>query len=163
MDTSTLTTMFSSASEEWATPGDFMEMLRRRFGPFDLDPAATPENAKAERYFTREDDGLKQSWEGRVFCNPPYGRGIGDWVAKGVQEVGALGAAERVVMLLPARTDTVWWHEYVMRFAHSVHFVRGRLKFGGCDNSAPFPSVVVTFLRQGNYDSPAFSVLERRR
>lgn len=116
--------------------------LNTRFGPFDLDPCATADNAKCARFFTKEDDGLAQRWSGRVFMNPPYGREIGKWVKKAYDEA-KFGAAEIVVCLLPARTDTHWWHAWVMW--GEVHFIRGRLKFGGSKNSAPFPSVVVVF------------------
>ena len=100
---------FSSATCEWETPQALFEELNRIFGGFTLDPYATAENAKCARYFTREDDGLTQPWSGKVFMNPPYGREIGRWVEKAhwVSLEGAL-----VVCLLPARTDTRWWHEY---------------------------------------------------
>jgi site-specific DNA-methyltransferase (adenine-specific) len=131
---------FSSASAEWETPGDLFNELDRIFGGFTLDPCATPQNAKCARFFTRADDGLAQDWTGKVFMNPPYGREIGKWVRKAWTESlsGAL-----VVCLLPARVDTRWWHEYAKK-GH-VYFLRGRLKFGSSVNSAPFPSVLVTF------------------
>ena len=131
---------FSSASAEWETPGDLFNELDRIFGGFTLDPCATPQNAKCARFFTRADDGLAQDWTGKVFMNPPYGREIGKWVQKAWTESlsGAL-----VVCLLPARVDTRWWHEYAKK-GH-VYFLRGRLKFGSSVNSAPFPSVLVTF------------------
>ena len=131
---------FSSASAEWETPGDLFNELDRIFGGFTLDPCATPQNAKCARFFTRADDGLAQAWTGKVFMNPPYGREIGKWVRKAWTESlsGAL-----VVCLLPARVDTRWWHEYAKK-GH-VYFLRGRLKFGSSVNSAPFPSVLVTF------------------
>ncbi len=132
---------FSSESVEWATPPALFAKLARRFGPFDLDVCASPENAKCPRYYTREQDGLQQAWTGRCWCNPPYGRGIGRWVRKAWQ---SSLAGTTVVCLLPARTDTAWWHQYVQPFAR-VHFLRGRVKFGGSRNSAPFPSVVVVF------------------
>jgi len=131
---------FSSASAEWETPYDLFNELDRIFGGFTLDPCATPQNAKCTRFFTRADDGLAQAWTGKVFMNPPYGREIGKWVRKAWTESlsGAL-----VVCLLPARVDTRWWHEYAKK-GH-VYFLRGRLKFGSSVNSAPFPSVLVTF------------------
>ncbi len=131
--------LYSSATPEWPTPPDVFARLDREFR-FVLDPCATPDNAKCARYFTREDDGLAQDWApGPVFMNPPYGRVIADWVAKAHEE------AKRgvvVVGLLPARTDTRWWHEHVTQ-ASEVRFLRGRLKFGTATNSAPFPSAVV--------------------
>jgi phage N-6-adenine-methyltransferase len=133
---------FSCASSEWATPQWLFDELSWIYGGFTLDPCATPENAKCERFFTRENDGLAQHWEDKVFVNPPYGRDIGKWVQRAFEESvrGAL-----VVCLLPARTDTRWWQDYAKR-AH-VHFLRGRLKFGDAKNAAPFPSAIVTFGR----------------
>lgn len=105
---------------------------------------ALPENAKCEHYFTPEQDGLKQEWKGTVWCNPPYGRNIGKWVEKAYNTAKDKNAV--VVMLLPARTDTKWFHDfcYLNQYA-TVRFARGRLKFGGARNSAPFPSMVVIF------------------
>ena len=132
--------MFSSKTDLWETPQEFFDELDREFH-FDLDVCALPENAKCARYYTPEQDGLSQPWEGVVWCNPPYGRGIGDWVKKAVQS--ALEGAT-VVMLLLARTDTRWFHRWIYRRAE-VRFLPGRLKFGGSKNSAPFPSMVVVF------------------
>jgi len=130
---------FSSATDLWATPQDFFDKLNAEFN-FTLDPCSNHENHKCERYFTEEDDGLAQSWKNeRVFMNPPYGREIGKWVSKAYAE-DAL-----VVALVPARTDTAWWHDNVMKPGVDVRFIRGRLKFGGSKNSAPFPSAVVVF------------------
>ncbi len=135
--------MFSSASEEWATPHDFFDKLDALFH-FTLDPCATSENAKCPKYYTKEEDGLAQSWEGEVvFCNPPYGKAIKEWVRKCYEESQKLNTT--VVALLPARTDTKYFHEYIYYKARGIHFVKGRLKFGGCKNSAPFPSMVVFF------------------
>ena len=128
---------FSSATDEWATPPGFAE----KYSPFDLDPAATVDNARAPKFFTKVECGLTQEWRGRVWLNPPYGRTIGLWVKKAVESAHQ-GAT--VVCLLPARTDTRWWHDYVIPYG-KIEFLRGRLKFGGCKNSAPFPSCVVTF------------------
>lgn len=125
---------FSSKTDEWATPLDVVQ----EYGEFDLDPCATPENTKAPRYFTREQDGLAQEWTGRVWMNPPYGREIGKWVAK------AATCGTEVVCLLPARTDTAWFHDYCAK-SGEVWFRRGRIKFGGSKHPAPFPSMVVIF------------------
>ena len=128
---------FSSATPEWATPQDFFDKLNEEFH-FDLDPCSTHENAKCFYHFTREDDGLSKEWSGhRVFCNPPYGREIGPWVAK-----CARGGADIAVALLPSRTDTRWFHDHIYGKAE-IRFIKGRLKFGGCKDSAPFPSMVV--------------------
>lgn len=131
---------FSSATDEHETPPEFFAKLEARYGPFDLDPCCLPHSAKAPRFFTPEDDGLAQRWTGRVFMNPPYGRTIGDWVRKAYESARA-GAL--VVCLLPARTDTAWWHDYAAK--GEVEFVRGRLKFGGAKFNAPFPSAIVVF------------------
>lgn len=130
---------FSSKSCEWSTPQDLFDRLDRKFH-FTLDPCATKKNAKCKRYFSRRDDGLKQKWGGVVFMNPPYGREIGKWIKK-AYESSREGVT--VVCLIPARTDTAWWHDYVMK--GSIEFIRGRLKFGGQKNSAPFPSAIVVF------------------
>lgn len=128
---------FSSASDDWATPQDFFDKLHEEFN-FTLDPCADAENAKCSKFYTKEQDGLTPSWEGeRVFCNPPYGRVIGNWVRKCAE-----GGATVTVALLPARTDTRWFHDYIYNKAE-VRFLKGRLKFGGHKNSAPFPSMVV--------------------
>lgn len=135
--------MFSSRTDEWETPQDFFDELNKEFN-FDLDVCADDKNHKCDQYFTREQDGLKQSWDGHVvYCNPPYGREIGDWVAKCFREVYAV-SCKCAVMLLPARTDTKWFHNYIYNKAE-IRFIRGRLKFGGSKNSAPFPSMIVVF------------------
>ena len=106
---------------------------------FTLDAAASPANAKCPNYFTLENSGLDASWAFQsVWCNPPYGRGIKDWVLKASQHY------DEVVMLLPARVDTKWFHEIVLPNA-DVEFIKGRLKFGGGQSPAPFPSMIVRF------------------
>ena len=134
--------MFSSKTDLWATPQDFFNQLNEEFH-FTLDVCALPENAKCECFYTPEIDGLSQPWTGRVWCNPPYGREIGQWVRRAHFAL-ASGGADLVVMLLPARTDTRWFHEYIYKRAE-IRFIKGRLKFGGANNSAPFPSMVVVF------------------
>lgn len=132
---------FSSATPEWYTPQDFFERLNAEFN-FTLDPCSTHENAKCEKHYTEADDGLKQSWHGEtVFMNPPYGRPIKDWMRKAYESSNRNGAT--VVCLVPARTDTAWWHDYAMH--GEIRFLRGRLKFGGAMDNAPFPSAVVIF------------------
>ena len=129
---------------EWATPQDFYDRLNNEFH-FTLDPCATPQNTKCKKFYTKEQDGLAQDWTGEtVFCNPPYGRDIGLWIQKSIDEVRN-GA--RVVLLIHARTDTKWFHELVFPNA-SVWFVKGRLKFGGSGNSAPFPSMVAVMTKE---------------
>ena len=129
--------LFSSKTDNWATPQDFFDKLDAEFH-FETDVCATAENAKCERYFTPEMDGLKQEWTGVCWCNPPYGRQIGKWVKK------ASESNATVVMLIHARTDTAWFHDYIYGKAE-IRFVRGRLKFGGSKINAPFPSMVVVF------------------
>ena len=133
--------LYSSATDEWPTPRAFFARLDRRYH-FTLDPCATPENATCPTYFTKEDDGLKQDWGAhRVFCNPPYGRTVGPWARKCV-EASQRGAL--VVLLVPARTDTKWFHDWVQGKAQ-IKFMRGRLRFGEADSCAPFPSMLATY------------------
>ena len=143
MDNQTKEVMFSSKSSDWETPQDFYEKLNEEFGPFTLDPCASEETAKCENYFTMQNDGLFRSWAKQtVFMNPPYGRQISNWIRKAYQE--AQNPGTKVVCLIPARTDTKYWHDYCMR-AKEIHFVKGRLKFGDSTNCAPFPSAVIIF------------------
>ncbi len=132
--------MFSSATDMHATPQAFFDALNAEFG-FTLDVCASLENHKCARYFTAADDGLSQEWSGVCWMNPPYGRTIGRWMRK-ARESAAAGAT--VVCLLPARTDTAWWHDNI-EAADPPRFIRGRLKFGGAKTGAPFPSVVLVF------------------
>jgi len=132
---------FQSSTDNWATPPDLFAELDREF-TFTLDVCSSEDNAKCERFYTRADDGLRQPWSGVCWMNPPYGRTIGQWV-KRAREAASDGTT--VVCLLPARTDTAWWHDHVAEHATEVRFLRGRLKFGGSTNSAPFPSAIVVF------------------
>lgn len=133
--------MFSSKTDLWATPQSFFDELNAEFN-FDLDPCSTNENAKCPLHFTKKDNGLAQEWAPHtVFMNPPYGREIIDWMRKAYEE-SLKGAT--VVCLVPARTDTRWFHDYVYGKAE-IRFVRGRLKFGDAKDSAPFPSMVVIY------------------
>ena len=145
MDKDTQGLMFSSKSNEWATPQDFYNKLNAEFG-FTLDPCATPSTAKCASYYTKDDDGLSKDWSGHtVFVNPPYGRQQRHWIEKAYKEGEKAGTT--VVMLIPSRTDTKAWHNYCMK-ATEIRFVKGRLKFGqkgSKGNSAPFPSAVVVF------------------
>lgn len=130
---------FSSATDMWATPQAFFDKLNAEYG-FTLDACASHENAKCQFYFTKEVNGLSRKWSGVVWMNPPYGREIGDWMRK-AYESSLSGAT--VVCLVPARTDTKWWHDYAMK--GEIDFIRGRLKFGNAKSHAPFPSAVVVF------------------
>ena len=136
--------MFSSRSDEWETPQDLFDALADEFGPFDLDVCATADNAKCDKYFTREDDGLAQEWDGTCWMNQPYGRKIIQWMKK-AYESSLRGAM--VVCLVPSRTDTKWWHEYAMQ--GEIRFLLGRLKFVGARHAAPFPSAIVIFRQRG--------------
>ncbi len=132
--------MMSSTTDRWATPQDFFDQQNKLFGPFDVDVCADAINAKCVKYFDVEMDGLKQPWTGKCWMNPPYGRGIGVWMQKAFESAGN---GTVVVCLVPARTDTKWWHDYAMK--GQITFIKGRLKFGSATNSAPFPSAIVVF------------------
>lgn len=139
MNKSTKAVMFSSSTGEHETPQDLFDQLNEEFH-FNLDPCATAKNAKCKNYYTIKEDGLSRSWHGQtVFVNPPYGKGVVDWIAKAVSEYAT------VVMLLPARTDTKWFHLYIAKYASEVRFIKGRLRFVGTASSAPFPSMLVVF------------------
>ena len=137
--------LFSSKTGEWSMPQDLFDKLDKIYG-FDIDVCATKENAKCPVFYTKEDDGLNQTWKGVCWMNPPYGRKIGDWVSKAYR-VGMKGST--VVALLPARTDTKWFHDYIYQQPGvTVTFLKGRLKFGGGKHAAPFPSMLVLFNRR---------------
>ena len=112
---------------------------------FSLDVCALPENAKCENYYTPKDDGLSKPWRGGVWCNPPYGREISSWVRKAYEE-SQKEYNSFVLMLLPARTDTKWWWEYVQGKA-TLFFIKGRVKFGDHNVGAPFPSVLALYIK----------------
>lgn len=134
--------MFSSKKQDWETPKDFFKQLDKEFN-FTLDPCCTKENALCKKHYTEKEDGLKQDWNGEtVFCNPPYGRAIKTWVKKCYEEGKKKNTT--VVMLIPARTDTSYFHDYIYNKSE-IRFIRGRLKFGNSKNSAPFPSMVVIY------------------
>jgi phage N-6-adenine-methyltransferase len=130
---------FMSQRQDWETPQFSFDGLNAEFG-FELDVCATADNAKCRKFYTPEDDGLSQKWDGVCWVNPPYGREIERWMRKAFESAQE-GAT--VVCLVPARTDTKWWHRYAMR--GEIRYLRGRLKFGGSENSAPFPSAIIVF------------------
>lgn len=136
--------LFTSNTDEWGTPWDFFDQLDAEFG-FTLDVCANEGNAKVPTFLSKLDDGLSREWAGVCWMNPPYGRQIGDWVRKAYES--SLDGAT-VVCLIPARTDTAYWHDYVMK-ADEVRLIRGRLSFDGghepTAHNAPFPSAVVVF------------------
>ena len=151
MDKDTRKVMFSSKTAEWTTPQTFYDQLNQEFS-FTLDPCCTDETAKCKTYYTEADDGLSQSWAGHsVFMNPPYGRAIKDWIRKAYEESRKPNTV--VVALIPSRTDTRYWHDYCME-ASEIRFIKGRLKFGESNNSAPFPSAIVVF---GSGSNPQIS------
>ena len=133
--------LFTSNSNEWETPKDLFDMLDAEFH-FTLDICSTDENAKCRKHYTKEQDGLKQDWTGEtVWCNPPYGKGMDAWCRKCLEHSIGGGTA---VMLVPARTDTKWFHEYIYGKAE-IRFIRGRLKYGNAKWNAPFPSMIVIY------------------
>lgn len=142
----TFSKKFASASVEWTTPTELFAKLDVEFG-FTLDVAATAENAKCSKYFTKEIDGLLQTWSGVCWMNPPYGRGMSDWLLKAILEARDNGVT--TVALIPARTNTGWWHDLCVKFGE-IRFVRGRPKFGGSKHGLPQPLAIVIF-RKG-YD-----------
>mgnify|MGYP003109950985 FL=1 len=131
---------YSSKTYDWSTPQDFFERYDRIYN-FKLDVCASVFNAKCEKFFTVEDDGLEQNWTGQCWMNPPYGRSIGKWMQKAYESCVKNNAT--VVCLVPSRTDTKWWHDYAMK--GDIEFIKGRLRFGGAKENAPFPSAVITF------------------
>ena len=135
----------TTGSPDWETPQPFFDLLNDYFGPFTLDAAATAKTTKCDHYYSSLHNALIQCWPGTVFCNPPYGAGLADWINHGWKQ--SLKHNRRVVMLLPARTDIAVYHDIVLPRATCILFVRGRIKFKlpGKKNSATFPSMVVVF------------------
>lgn len=147
--------MFSSKNNKWCTPRDFFNEINLKYN-FNLDPCCTKKSNLCKNYFTVEEDGLKQSWKGfRAFVNPPYGREIGKWVQKCYEENIINNVFS--VMLIPSRTDTKWFHNFILGKAEII-FIKGRLKFIDLDytgkeedrkiSPAPFPSMLVIFNNQ---------------
>ena len=134
----------SNKSVEWSTPADLYNELDQEFH-FEYDLCATPQNAKAEKYYTKKEDGLKQEWKGTCFANPPYGRGLNQWVEKAYNT--AMSGEATTVMLLPVRSDTAWFHDFCLK-SNDIRYIRGRLKFSDSQSSAPFSSMVVTFSKE---------------
>lgn len=150
--------LLSSKKMDWCTPVDFFNKLNKKFH-FVLDPAATDKTAKRSLYYTSETDGLSKSWDrgGAVFCNPPYGCEIGKWVKKAYEEAQVMSYP--IVLLIPARTDTAYFHDYIYGKAE-IHFVRGRLRFtddeGVAGDCAPFPSMVVVYNPTKEAEDPLY-------
>lgn len=138
--------MMSSKKDLWSTPDSFFTEVSERFD-FDTDVCAVAENAKCHHYYTPEENGLLQDWKGICWMNPPYGREIGKWVQKAYEEANKHNSI--IVALLPARTDTKWFHEWIyMMYGVEIEFIKGRLKFGDAKHSAPFPSMLVVFKKR---------------
>lgn len=146
--------LFTSNSDEWETPQDIYDRLDREFN-FTLDPCATDENHKCDKYYTAKENGLIQDWSGETaFMNPPYGREIGKWIKKAYIESQKQNTV--VICLIPARTDTMYWHNYIM-LAKEIRFIKGRLKFANRTypsyredrttkiSPSPFPSAIIIF------------------
>ena len=156
---------FSSDETKWETPDNFFEHVQESLiTDINFDVCATPDNAKCDEFFTPSDDALSQPWprlKDNYICwmNPPYGREIVYWVKKAAEE-SQEGSC--IVALLPCRTDTRWWHDYVMGQVTKIYLVKGRLKFKGAQHSAPFPSCVVVYT-SSNFRVPLLSTIERGR
>jgi len=133
---------FQRDRDDWETPQELFDKLDAEFR-FTLDVCALPKNAKCANYFSPRDDGLSQEWTGVCWMNPPYGCEIGKWMRKAVRESKR---GSTVVCLVPARTDTEWWHKYALR--GEIRFIRGRVRFRGGKATAPFPSAIVIFRDQ---------------
>jgi len=150
--------MFSSQKDEWATPQDFFDGLNKQY-KFTLDPCATAQNTKCPKFYTQQDNGLIQDWSGNVvYVNPPYSN-VKEWVNKALQESRKPNTT--IVMLVAARTDTKFFHDYCTK-ANQIYFIKGRLKFGGSANSAPFPSMVVVFGGDTLYVPPKYGRMDSK-
>jgi site-specific DNA-methyltransferase (adenine-specific) len=147
---------FSSKSDDWETRWPFFKAIEREFGPFTCDVCATQANTKVGHFFSPEVDGLSQEWTGTVLMNPPYGVELKKWMKKASEEAQK-GAT--VIALIPARTDTKWWFDYVAHKAAEIRFLKGRLRFGNAEHSAPFPSAVVIY-RPGERRRPKVSFVD---
>lgn len=138
----------TSNKDDWETPQALFESLNAKYH-FVIDLAASKDNAKCDRYFSVADDSLSKDWsenfEGAMYLNPPYGRHIGQWIKKAYET--SLKVTVPIVLLIPSRTDTSYWHDYIFGKAH-IKFLRGRLKFeqnGIACQAAPFPSAIITY------------------
>ena len=134
--------MFSSKDQTWETPSNLINLIKSKFN-LELDVCATDKTAKCDKYFTPEDDGLSQDWNGVCWMNPPYGREQIKWINKAYEET--LKNCKQIICLIPARPDTKVWHEIIFPNAKAICFIKGRLKFGDSKDSAPFPSALIVF------------------
>lgn len=139
-------TKFDSLKQEWTTPQDLFDKLNKEFN-FNFDLAADETNTKCKKFFSKEDNALSKEWHGRCWLNPPYGEKnyrISDWVKKCFEEVYSYERCDIVVILIPARTNTKWWNNYIMK-AQEVRFILGRPKFGNAIHGLPQPLALVVF------------------
>ena len=134
--------MATSKTDDWASPREMVEAWSKTHGPFTFDPCASETNATALEYLTEQDNGLMHPWKGKIWFNPPYGRVLSHWMEKANLELDS-GRVELIVALLPARTDTRWFHNHVLARRHTVQFIKGRVKYGNGKSPAPFPSIIV--------------------
>ena len=148
---------FSSKTNEWNTPDDLYNILYKEFN-FTLDPCTNGLNNKCDKFYTEKENGLIHDWsKDIVFMNPPYGRQIRQWVEKAYNE--SLKGS-KVVCLIPSRTDTKYWHDFIFNKASEVRFIKGRLKFGDSKNSAPFPSAIIVYDK--NFNNTKYSTFDYR-
>ena len=149
---------FSSKTNDWNTPDDLYNTLDNEFN-FTLDPCTNGENNKCEKFYTEKENGLIQDWsKDIVFMNPPYGREIRQWIEKSYNE--SLKGS-KVVCLIPSRTDTKYWHDFIFNKASEIRFIKGRLKFGNSKNSAPFPSAIIVY--DNNFNKTNYTTYDYRR
>ena len=142
-----LTKQFESAKTEWETPDEIYTPLHKEFD-FSLDVAASEDNTKCNIFFTEKHNALNRPWCGVCWCNPPYGRALKDWVKKAVVETWN---GVTTVMLIPVRSNTIWWHELCIPFAE-IRFIKGRPKFGGADEGLPWPLAIMIFRGKPKYN-----------
>ena len=164
--------VFGSEKMDWGTPEEFLVYLKEELG-FEptLDVAASHHDAKAPAYYTEELNGLLQPWEGVVWCNPPYGRHIRTWIEKAIDEIRFIRRpGDEILMLIPARTDTKFFHDAIWKWATDIYFIKGRMNFtlhgreklDRSKGNAPFPSMLVRFTLEGTqrFRPPTVSTLE---
>lgn len=149
--------IFESRNMCWETPPYLFDKINAEFS-FTLDAAASTENAKVAQYYTETDDALKQTWNGNVWLNHPYGRQIVQFMQKACEET-TCGNSELVVCLVPVRSDTKWWHHFAMQ-ATEIRLFDRRVRFVGAEHTAPFPSCLVVFRNPLSEPPPRFTTYE---
>ena len=155
--------MPQSKTDNWASPPHIIEQVIEEFGKIGLDPAASKSNAVAKRFFDESMNGLEQGWVANlVYVNPPYGRILNEWVKKALHEFDS-GRSKRIVMLLPSRTCTRWFHLLYERSDVDIRFIKGRLKYGDGSSPAPFPSILVVIGCDQNTLSTALEIMTDRQ